>query len=123
VHGEVHLHSAGEPARICPGTAPLSTPSDGLLSDRNRGLRRRPVDGGAGLERGRYLCSRRVTEFMLRQCCVPAPNGTKSRSTSHNYTQLDSKLSASLARNQLTHFGFLDPFLFSNPSSPAAFTL
>ena len=44
---------------------------------------------------------------MLRQCCAPAFNRAKPNSTSRNDSQLDSKLSASLASNQLDSLGLL----------------
>jgi len=48
-----------------------------------------------------------ATELMLRQCCAPAFNRVTPSSTSPNGIQLDSKLSAGLARNHLDSLGLL----------------
>lgn len=65
-----------------------------------------------GLEGGQMV-------VMLRQCCAPAFNRAKPNSTRRNDTQLDSKLSASLASNHLDSFGLLGLVSILNPRSHA----
>jgi hypothetical protein len=44
---------------------------------------------------------------MLRQCCAPAFNKAKARSTSPNHDSLESKHFAGLARNHWASLGLL----------------